>query len=542
MLYRKGFSLILAASVLLFSVSFASAQFADAKAASEFVEKNYDTILGQYLIPGRPMSDATLAQYKEDLITSRDLKRFRQTLEADAKLKLSLCKAMLEYLEGDSDSAVKTAYRVYTAASEKPEFKNSVIFMAYMAKEYSYIKKMMNQDDPGKAALEPVAPSNAKLTAQVARKKAELAKAAADSIVADVPSAMTFDPNDPTLADPNSPASIAARRARERQQPRSNNTTTSRTPAADPFNVRGNDRLAANNADQKGALELDLAMMPIDMLGTELSDLNLETVNGGYLTYSPNKGKALCILLWVCDDQKVKQQVSEMDRMFTETGGGFGPIQYLTLNCNQIDDPVATKVIFDQVVSYPSLAVHCLMTPANKEQLKKIEPASGVIAIAGPDGIIRYVGPADNPIAKAIIKQEAAAGSSEMAAFVAPSALNPAVEAAVANKAAKDANPEMEVTAYQEDAPQKVKLEEDPTIHQARQKLDLAKTKMRMQFGISFKSALDLCDEILEGWPGTEEAEEAKGIISEICSKNAGRVYRKQRIQEGKYVGEQNEN
>lgn len=81
-------------------------------------------------------------------------------------------------------------------------------------------------------------------------------------------------------------------------------------------------------------------------------------------------------------------------------------------------------------------------------------------------------------------------------------------------------------------APKKTSIEDDPTIHQARQKLDMA---YRYKNFMPNKT-LQTCDEILAQWPQSQEAEEAKELIKSICKRKS--TLRKQRQREGKYTGD----
>lgn len=260
------------------------------------------------------------------------------------------------------------------------------------------------------------------------------------------------------------------------------------------------------------------------------------------MMYDPQAGKGLCLLLWGYQDSSVKEQVTVMKDMFKTTGGGFGPIQYASVNCNSSQVLPALKLVFEDALNLSGAWPQFIRTPANNPQLEKITPVSGVILIAGTDGVVRYVGPANSVIAKAIIKQETRTVSGDLASFFSQSNLAGNIQELAAGIAGQVQNTMSQATTeYKEDAPANIDIADDPTIVQAQQKLELAKLKAGTPFGLSLKSALDYCDEVLEGWPGTAEAEEAKRIISEVCSKTAARQYVRERIRDGKYVGEENQ-
>ncbi len=563
MLFNKEirlFSVCFFSFLILGPASFLAAQIESSDAAGKYVLDKYSEIINNYVVTGTEMTADIVKVYDEDIVKSRDIKRYRNSMAEDAKLKLNMIRAILDYYSGDTNSAVKSAYRVVTAAPDNTELKDCAIFLAYMSKEYTYLKRIVSKDEPGSAVIGAMEASNNKLASKVNAEMAAMAKAAEIAKgYANMVKGRSNDPNSLPL-EPLDPNSAAGRAAAARQK----NTTPTQ-----PAPTRGGERTIMHrtgrnlgNARRTGIaprgavmdtqptvaaqLELDITSLPVEMLGKELGKLSLQSINGSYTMYDPTAGKALCLVLWGVEDPETMAQVNSVRKLFTSTGGGFGPVQYVGVNCNSSDQVQALKVVFDEVVNYPALWPQCIMTPTNKEQLADIDPVSGVVLIAGTDGTVRYVGPADNVIARSIISQEAKSVAGDMAAFMnstpvtVPAMIIPSeLKSQLKAKVVKTKEPE--VVPYKEDEPVKVDMVDDPTIIQAQQKLELARTKSKIQFGISFKSALDLCDEIMEKWPGTQEADEAKKIIEDICSKYAAQVYVKQRIRDGKYVGEENE-
>ncbi|MBN2377118.1 MAG: hypothetical protein JXD22_11995 [Sedimentisphaerales bacterium] len=60
-----------------------------------------------------------------------------------------------------------------------------------------------------------------------------------------------------------------------------------------------------------------------------------------------------------------------------------------------------------------------------------------------------------------------------------------------------------------------------------------------LQKRVSTKKALEMCDEVLERWPDSKEANDAKAMIKSILRTPRGKVYKDLRIQQGKYVGDE---
>ena len=343
-------------------------------------------------------------------------------------------------------------------------------------------------------------------------------------------------------------------------QPSRTSRTTARPPVANPgFGMA----YPANNTQQQetaSALNLKPEYMPASMLGKQLSQMTLTDINGSVLSYSPNQGKLLCMLLWSHGDSMLADQKKELLNKFSESMGGFGVLQFVSVNCNEFANPLSMKILIDDIAKSPSPWVNCVMTPENKLQLADIEPASPVLLVADTTGTVCYVGPVDSTITKAMWVQEKinVGLNKQMGDAPQSSGFMNSIKSTVGkvmsgmSESKQNAIPDQpaDTTANQNvrsvpvempkvsTKPKKVSIEDDPTILQARNKLQLAEKKMKIKFGISFGSALTLCDDVIEGWPGTEEAEQAKAYIREILSKGRGEVYRKDRIRQGKYVGE----
>ena len=59
----------------------------------------------------------------------------------------------------------------------------------------------------------------------------------------------------------------------------------------------------------------------------------------------------------------------------------------------------------------------------------------------------------------------------------------------------------------------------------------------QIQKRVSPKKALEMCDNVLDRWPDSKEADEAKAMIKSILRTSRGKPYKKLRTQQGKYVG-----
>ncbi|MBN2842912.1 MAG: hypothetical protein JXM68_07470 [Sedimentisphaerales bacterium] len=525
--------------------SLAAQDNTEAQAAQKLVLDKYAYLLNDFVLKGAIMDEQEVKAFAEDVIKSRDIRRYRQDFPGEVKLKLAMAVAVVDFYEGKGLPAVKSALRAANADPKDAELKSCYIYLAYMAKDYDGLKKALGKD-AGSAVIEAYKLSTEKLMAKV---NADLA-VVASRVAAGKTTAVTNDPNSPTVTDPNTPGFRPARRepVADTTPNRGRFDDVSSRGLSDPRmgrDVALGTPVVADVAIPE--LRLDETAMPLDMLGVVLDKFTLESVNGSYVSYDPSKGKVLCLLLWGYQDQGVYSQAKALTEKFKRTAGGFGPVQYIALNCNEINDMIAAKHVFNDLMNHPAFWPQCLMSPGNKSQLAKIVPASAVLLIAGRQGEVRYVGPADSFLADAIIQQEIGSEASVFAADKVLDNIVPVIDIESVGQALEQAvkagvtvqdNAALPVSAEKTPAAEPVDdIDSDPTLITARKKLDVARTKLKVPVGISYKSALDLCDEVLEGWPDTQVAQEAKEIIDEICSKHAGQVFKKQRINEGKYAG-----
>jgi hypothetical protein len=148
-------------------------------------------------------------------------------------------------------------------------------------------------------------------------------------------------------------------------------------------------------------------------------------------------------------------------------------------------------------------------------------------------GEVSYVGPVGGYLPQMLLKRElararvAGAGAPKPPAVQAtpeptPADASEAVETAVA--------PELEV-------PQVPAEPSDSAAErqQAQQMLSVAQVRRR----ISPNAALGMCDQVLERWPDTPEAEEARALIRSILEEGRNQDLLEQRKQQGKYTGQE---
>ena len=189
----------------------------------------------------------------------------------------------------------------------------------------------------------------------------------------------------------------------------------------------------------------------------------------------------------------------------------------------------------------------------NREQLAGLTGAGPVMVLVGANGKICYAGPVGGALPGKLLEREL---TKAIPLTAARSGASPSITASANDSGAglmgllfgkgdvkKTAQPavkpksadrtEQAVAPTQPATPKPKSLEEMPSIHQAQQMLQLAHRQKKI--GV-FNSALQLCDNILDRWSDSVEAEKAKLLITSILRRKPN--LKKLRQEQGKYTGE----
>lgn len=242
-------------------------------------------------------------------------------------------------------------------------------------------------------------------------------------------------------------------------------------------------------------------------------------------------------------------------QLMGKTIGTAGKIAFVGINFDKLgegDRERVSGILMDQ----PWPWSNCLYDEdVNRTQLSGLAPGTPSMMIVGTTGKICYVGPTGGVLSRMILGRELlkAVGAAGMT-HSAPSAMTGAPQSTGTSSGgvlgllfgggkSEPAPPEKHLsssTAKKSSAssvakpakPKVITIEENPSILQARRKLDLAYRSKRFMYN----KALQTCDEVLEQWPNSMEAEEAKELIKSIL-KNRKNL-KEQRQKSGKYIGD----
>ncbi|MCK5270683.1 MAG: hypothetical protein KAJ46_07860, partial [Sedimentisphaerales bacterium] len=242
-------------------------------------------------------------------------------------------------------------------------------------------------------------------------------------------------------------------------------------------------------------------------------------------------------------------------QLMGKTIGTAGKISFVGINFDKLgegDRERLSGILMDQ----PWPWSNCLYDEdVNRVQLSGLAPGTPSMMIVGTTGKICYVGPTGGVLPRMILVRELlkAVGAAGMTRS-APPAMTGAPQSTGTSsggvlgllfggkksESAPPAGPPSSPTAKKPSVssvkkpakPKVITIEEDPSILQARRKLDLAYRYKRLMYN----KALQTCDEVLEQWPNSMEAEEAKELIKSILKNR--KSLKEQRQKAGKYIGD----
>lgn len=174
----------------------------------------------------------------------------------------------------------------------------------------------------------------------------------------------------------------------------------------------------------RGMLDFDAASLQIKLLGRKLPAMQLKCVNGASFNYTP--GSALCMLLWRLEsdesdiggysatgrferdrrsgprsyrggrgygDRTSTEQIEAFGELFLQRFDDSG-VRFVAVNLDPVSKrPQLISTLFDN--SWPWAQVMAT-DPANSElqQLTKLSLSESVLAVTAADGTVSYMGPA----------------------------------------------------------------------------------------------------------------------------------------------------
>ncbi|MBN1765506.1 MAG: hypothetical protein JW860_09640, partial [Sedimentisphaerales bacterium] len=214
-----------------------------------------------------------------------------------------------------------------------------------------------------------------------------------------------------------------------------------------------------------------------------------------------------------------------------------GAVTFLGINCDPIQyrDRVA-EVLMDQ----PWPWSNCMYADTtNQAQLSSLTTLGApVMMIVGTEGTIRYMGPVGGFLPQMLLKQElekvtpAKFDVKGMMSNLLSGGLKTKAttsNTAAASRATDESNESIQPEPVK---PEQISIEDNPSIIEAQKLLEVAQLQKRF----SPLSALEKCDEIMERWPNSLEAEKAKVLIQSILRNRP--QFKKAREQAGKYTGD----
>lgn len=555
-----------------------SAMDPQTRQAAQKVQQACRIIVQENFLKLTPLKPAEIAVIERGL---EEPKRFSGRFNKSARANLAIIEAILAHYRGDKEEALDKAQVAYEDAPENWDTGDLLIALALYYDRFDLATQVLEQRQAGQAVLaDPPEPEP----------EPEIGGPAEPNL----PSATgSREPNVPSAAQTNQTPQEASRWEQlfqgQAAQPGIPGARDPRAGQQLPASEREEpiEIPIAPAASAQALLKLPVDYMPFEPLGKPFPTVTLGGINATYLHYPAGQGQALCLLLWSsAEPRQIRRTAavggafggysappdfSGMDPTFMPMPGGSSPFGR-TFDSKEIPQPAFDleknaeqfTVLFFQNVLQRKLLFASLNfdTPSAENLTKLLERISSrpnpwlttmtwkrpndevwpfqnirgaVLMIVNTKGLVTYVGPVggflprmllDKAIANASVPRSVDTPLPEEPFAATPEA--PGVDLPTP----ETAEPAAPVVTQPPVQPQNTTPQpaEDP---QARQMLRTAQLQRRL----SPNRALTMCDDVIERWPNTTEAQDARLLIRSILREPANRNLLQLRQQGGKYTG-----
>ncbi len=311
-------------------------------------------------------------------------------------------------------------------------------------------------------------------------------------------------------------------------------------------------------------LKFDLADLKEDIIGKKVGPMDLKCVNSTEFSYNPSKS-VLCLFLWQLEDKNTPSETVDEDpadpcdvrqnESRDRSRGGFndpfgmpgGPgmgmgmhsgsqkktnadidkqadafanwfrvsvfnpeIKFLGLN---LDSPVKKQTVFDSLAQSTWTWAQAMADEGNKPVVSELanvdfEGPGAAMAIVDKQGNIRYAGPAEGFLPAMVLEdlilspKVAEEDTGQASPFGMPGAEPPAAKKAETKKSAASENPNPGMSEADK--------------YRASQLIETARGYVKAGRFTGFKFAVDMCREVLEKWPESTYAKEARELLNRI--------------------------
>ncbi len=224
------------------------------------------------------------------------------------------------------------------------------------------------------------------------------------------------------------------------------------------------------------------------------------------------------------------------------------------------------KQMIDKLTTSAWPWTNCMLNDKfNAAQWKMHGVTGAVMLFVDTKGKVRYIGPVGGYLPKMLIEAELKKARAEVPYPVVAANMLQSMDLSKFNSLAAGktsarilpSDPNGLIFSNQENSPDdEGKTDEDAAVFagaegsagdtsdsvfvlsspQAKQMMRTAQLQERIR---SFNKALKMCDDALERWPDSAEAEKAKEMIRRILRNPRGKIYKDLRTQQGKYVGDE---
>ncbi|MBN1435654.1 MAG: hypothetical protein JW936_01140 [Sedimentisphaerales bacterium] len=323
----------------------------------------------------------------------------------------------------------------------------------------------------------------------------------------------------------------------------------------------------ATNAFSESVLELPVDYMPYQMLGQSIEQLQLQDINSSFFLYQPDGTDMLLILLWALPEDEgdlgsgrsssrndqfaLTEDIEfEVETELNEVLGQFQQLFYLSQMSGIGRELAINMDSFSRRMAVAEASLqnawpwaNCMANnPMNRRTWQIDGTYSSVVMFVGADGVIRYVGPIGGFLPRILLDQEAELVIAARREIMDEAGENMQrlfnqTQQRVQDRATRRQRPaEESAEGSDEEAAVEEAVTEPPV--QERQSNMQAENILRgarAQRIVSPRRACEMCDEVLDQYPDSLEADEARLMIESMLRRDSD--LREEREAQGLYVG-----
>ena len=410
--------------------------------AGKELEAMTDQLLRDYVAQNKKLSAASIGDLQGAL---EKLEKYMRRFDKDQRAHFYLLDAFVSHYAGDATAALEKVEKAYKTQPTNADVADGAVTLALCHRRFDLAHKVLNKRHAGAAVRVKLGLPTESFTDTLSQKSHEL-EPVEPNAPATTTTTLQLDPNstgtganesglgaaeqEPSSAPrpfqnrlPGDAESGPKKPADAEARPASRPASRPKSSGRPPYGGK------SSSSSGKGILNLPIDFMPPETLGVRVPDLDLRTINGSYYHFGVSSGQILCMFTWALDEEaespssrsrrrgyssrdadKIPAPAADLETNLEQFRDLFRPYfltgksSFLAVNLNPGNriSEVITRLSED-----PFPWVNCMFADdLNSEQLLPFVQAQPIITIVGVDSEILYVGPVGGYLPRMIFDQE----------------------------------------------------------------------------------------------------------------------------------------